>query len=477
MQRVFVLDKDKQPLMPCTPARARRLLSNKKAAVYKLHPFTIILKEKNRGVCQPVQFKVDHGSKTTGIALIADFKRGKTLIFAANLSHRGRLISESLQSRASIRRSRRARKTRYRKPKWTSGMSKKQLTHVNQRPKGWLAPSVRSKVDNLTNVCRKVQKLAPLTHISMEDVRFDTQLMDNPDIQGKSYQQGTLFEMEVKEYLLALFHHQCAYCHGLSNDPILEKEHIVPRSKNGSNRIDNLALACRTCNKLKDNYLPEEWLKQLSQSKSNINKERFKNFTNIAKGIKPSMRDAAYMNTTRKALVKYLSDFGLPMELGSGGLTKFNRTKQNYPKEHWIDAACIGKSGETVLISPKTVPLNIKAMGRGSRQMCRVDKYGFPRTSAKSTTAVHGFKTGDLVKAVVLKGKKKGVYIGRVAVRANGYFNITTKDGTNQGIGYQYCRLLQKNDGYQYSNLSNVIAEKKTTRVSLPPRAEARGLQ
>ena len=90
---------------------------------------------------------------------------------------------------------------------------------------------------------------------------------------------------------------------------------------------------------------------------------------------------------------------------------------------------------------------------------------------------MHGFKTGDLVKAVVLKGKKKGVYIGRVAARANGYFNITTKDGTNQGIGYQYCRLLQKNDGYQYSNLSNVIAEKKTTRVSLPPRAEARGLQ
>jgi hypothetical protein len=109
--------------------------------------------------------------------------------------------------------------------------------------------------------------------------------------------------------------------------------------------------------------------------------------------------------------------------------------------------------------------------------MCRVDKYGFPRTSAKSTTAVHGFKTGDLVKAVVLKGKKKGVYIGRVAVRASGYFNITTKDGTNQSIGYQYCRLLQKNDGYQYSNLSNVTAEKKTTHVSLPPRAEARGIQ
>ena len=114
-------------------------------------------------------------------------------------------------------------------------------------------------------------------------------------------------------------------------------------------------------------------------------------------------------------------------------------------------------------------------MGHGSRQMCRVDKHGFPRTSAKSTTAVNGFKTGDLVKAIVTKGKKQGTYTGRVAVRASGYFNITTQNGILQGIRYHDCRLLQRKDGYQYSNLYNKITNYKTTNVSIPPRAEARG--
>jgi 5-methylcytosine-specific restriction endonuclease McrA len=356
-------------------------------------------------------------------------------------------------------------------------MSKKQFEHVNQRPKGWLAPSIRSRIDNITNLVRKLQRLAPLTHISVEDVRFDTQLMANPDIQGKEYQRGTLFETEVKEYLLVLYHHQCAYCGGLSNDPMLQKEHIVPRSKHGSNTIKNLAIACHTCNKEKDNLLPDEWLKQLSKSKSKINQERFKRFSKIAKGIKPSMRDAASMNTIRKELVKQLSGLGLPIELGSGGLTKYNRTNQHYTKEHWIDAACIGDSGETVIISSKIMPLNIKAMGHGSRQMCRVNKYGFPRTTAKSTMSINGFKTGDLVKAIVINGKKKGTYTGRVAVRANGYFNITTQNGILQGIRYRDCRLLQQKDGYQYSNLYDKITNHKTTKVSIPPRAEARGFQ
>ena len=122
MQRVLVLDNEKQPLMPCHPARARILLSQGKAAVYKHHPFTIILKERTGGDCQPVQIKIDQGSKTTGMALLAQFNRGKTVIFGAELAHRGDVVTRNLQSRAAVRRSRRSRKTRYRKPKWTTTM-------------------------------------------------------------------------------------------------------------------------------------------------------------------------------------------------------------------------------------------------------------------------------------------------------------------------------------------------------------------
>lgn len=121
-----------------------------------------------------------------------------------------------------------------------------------------------------------------------------------------------------------------------------------------------------------------------------------------------------------------------------------------YAKDHWIDAACVGETGEQVYIPPNLRPLLVKAQGRGARQMCRMDRYGFPRTAAKAEKRVFGFQTGDLVRAVVTKGKKEGAYIGRVAVRTTGNFNITVKKVVVQGIHHKFCHLIQRNDGYSY---------------------------
>lgn len=111
---------------------------------------------------------------------------------------------------------------------------------------------------------------------------------------------------------------------------------------------------------------------------------------------------------------------GIPVEVGTGGRTKFNRTSQGYPKAHWIDAACVGASGQAVKLCPTVKPLTIKAVGRGSRQMVNSDKYGFPRGKAKQAKRVHGFQTGDMVKAIIQDGKKKGIYIGTVSIRTTG---------------------------------------------------------
>ena len=95
--------------------------------------------------------------------------------------------------------------------------------------------------------------------------------------------------------------------------------------------------------------------------------------------------------------------------------------------------------------------LTVKANGHGSRQMCRVDKFGFPRTKAKPTEKkVRGFQTGDIVKAIVTSGKKVGTYIGRVAVRKSGSFDVRTAEKIVQGIGWRYCRVLHASDGYSY---------------------------
>ena len=127
------------------------------------------------------------------------------------------------------------------------------------------------------------------------------------------------------------------------------------------------------------------------------------------------------------------------------------RARELLKKEHWVDAMCVGVSGEDVFVETGHDVLEIKAMGRGSRQMCKMDKYGFPRTKPKQVKRVHGFGTGDMVKALVLKGKKKGSYVGRVAIRETGSFNIKTIGGTVQGISYKNCELLQRSDGYGYS--------------------------
>jgi len=439
MQRVLVLDKNKKPLMPCHPARARQLLTQGKAAVFREYPFTIILKERDGGDVQLVTVKVDPGSKTTGIALVADFKRGKRLIWAGELTHRGQQIRDKLLSRRQIRNSRRSRKTRYRAPRFLN----------RRRSGGKLAPSLQSRVENTLTWVGRLSRWSAVHLLSMELVRFDTQLMENAEISGVEYQQGELAGYEVREYLLEKWGRKCAYCH--ATDTQLEIEHITPKSRGGSNRVSNLTLACHACNQRKGSQTAAEF-----------------GHPNIQKQAKRPLKDAAAVNATRWALWRRMDALGLPLEVGTGGRTKFNRAKQHYPKAHWIDAACVGESGEQVTISPNHAPLQMKATGHQSRQMCRVDKYGFPRTSAKQGRVHFGFQTGDMVKAVVTKGTKCGIYIGRVSVRASGFFNITTHTGTTQGINYRYCTPIHKSDGYLYEK--GEALSSATTRVAVSPR-------
>jgi 5-methylcytosine-specific restriction endonuclease McrA len=421
MQRVLVLDKNKAPLMPCHPARARQMLQEGKAAVFRKFPFTIILKEREGGDTQPITVKIDPGSKTTGIAIVADFKRGKRVIWAAELTHRGQQIRDALLSRHQMRRSRRKRKTRYR-----------QARFLNRRRKiGWLPPSLQSRVDNIWTWLKRLNRFTPIASLAMELVRFDTQMLQNAEISGVEYQQGTLQGYEVREYLLEKWGRKCAYC-GVEHVP-LQVEHIDSKDKGGSNRVSNLAIACQPCNLKKGTMSATEF-----------------GYPEIHAQAKLPLKDAAAVNATRWVLFEQLQLTGLPLETGTGGQTKFNRIQQGYPKTHWLDAVCVGKSGANVFVDNTLSPLYIKATGRQARQMCLVDQYGFPRTSAKQNRIVQCFQTGDIVKAIVTKGKKSGTYIGRVAVRASGSFNLKTAQGTVQGISWKYLQPKHKNDGYEY---------------------------
>jgi hypothetical protein len=441
MQRVFVLSNKKHPLMPCHPARARALLREKKASVFKRYPFTIILHDRDSGDMQPVEIKLDPGSKTTGIALNLHGKNGIKTVWAANLNHRGHQVSAALTARAQQRRGRRGRKLPYRQPRFLN----------RAKPKGWLPPSLLSRVHNCETWVYRLSRALPITNIAIETVRFDMQLMADPDISGVEYQQGTLLGFELREYLLLRDKHTCQYCGGASGDPVLNIDHKHPRAKGGGDSVRNLIVSCVTCNDAKNATLLPQWLIEVKKSKSKLNKAREERIPRIIANKTNTLRDAAAVNATRYKIGAVLKETGLPTTFWSGGRTKKNRTEQGYQKDHWIDAACVGQSGEKVFIPSSLKPLIITATGHGSRQMCSVNKYGFQRTGAKKGSRVHGFKTGDMVVAIVPEGRKKGRYIGRVAVRSTGYFNITNNKVVTQGINYKHCKIMHSRDGYNYN--------------------------
>lgn len=434
---VFVLDKRKQPLMPCSEKRARLLLGRGRARVHRLIPFAIRLVDRNArdSELQPLDIKLDPGSKTTGIALV---RKSETVDTATGevsstlhvrhlfeLTHRGRQISEALTTRRQMRRRRRGN-LRCRAPRFFNRGNK---------GSGWLAPSLQHRVDTTLAWVSRLQRLAPATGLAQELVRFDMQQMENPEIAGVQYQQGTLAGYEVREYLLEKWQRRCAYC-DRQNVP-LQVEHIHPRARGGSDRVGNLTLACGPCNTKKGAQDVAVFLAKDPKRLDLV----------LAQATRP-LKDAAAVNATRWALFLALKATGLPVSVGSGGLTKFNRSRLQLPKTHALDAVCVGQVARVEGWAVRTSA--IKAMGRGSYQRTRLDKFGFPRGHLTRQKRIKGFQTGDMVRAIVPSGKKAGTHRGRVAVRATGSFNVQTTDGVIQGIGHKHCCLLQRADGYGY---------------------------
>jgi hypothetical protein len=129
------------------------------------------------------------------------------------------------------------------------------------------------------------------------------------------------------------------------------------------------------------------------------------------------------------------------------------------PKTHSLDAACVGIVEE--LSGWQRPVLSIKSMGRGAYKRTRLTKDGFPRGYLMHSKKTFGFQTGDLVKASVHTGKYQGTHVGRVAVRASGYFAVQSLSGKVDGISYKLCSLLQRADGYLYSLTTGKLLEQR----------------
>ena len=426
---VLVIDKRKRPCNTISAAYARILLFSKQAVIHKRFPFTIRLRNDNAVLKdRSYTVKLDPGSKTTGVAITDD---KESVVMLAEIEHRGHIIKKNLNKRRVIRHSRRNRKTRYRAARFLN----------RTRPEGWLAPSVKSRADNVIKFVKKYKKFLNINKVMIENVSFDVaQMSSDTKLWGNDYQQGNLYNKNLREFIFSKTKGKCSYCGAKAE----EIDHIVPRTKGGSNSTYNLTPACRSCNETKSNLSLKEFGKLMNKDYSHLEPKKLP-------------KDASIVQSARNYMVKEITKIVPDTTTHEAWLTKYNRDELGLPKEHYYDALSVGEIPTQLNFLTDKI-LQISAKGRGSRQMCSMNKYGFPRTSAKASKSVKGFQTGDIVKAVVPFGSKQGEYLGRVAVRSRGYFSIETKSGLVKDIGYKFCRLLQRNDGYSYNYKERDVA-------------------
>ena len=399
--RVFVLDRRGDTLMPCHPARARTLRRMGRAVVARLRPFTIRLRDRTGGGTQPLDLKIDPGSRMTGMAPVRSDGEVLTL---AGIVHGEERVRKSMRQRAACRRRRRSANLRCRKRRFP-----------NRRSGRRLPPSLQSRVDNVPSWTDRFRGLAPVTGIQCETVRYDTQAMESPDIEGAECQQGTLAGYEDREYLLEKWGRTCTCC-GASGTP-LQIDHVRPKARGGSGRVSSLTLACPSCNQAKGSRPVESFLAR-----------RPGRLRRVLDRARTPLRDAA--------------------------------------------AACVG---ETQALKGWDQPvLGIRTMGRGSCARTRVDRSGFPAGHLMAGKSVRGFRTGDIVRAVVPSGKRQGVHSGRVAVRASGPFSVQTSGGTVQGVSHRNCRVVQRGDGCRLDTTWKETATMHGTRdpAFLPARKD-----
>ena len=410
---VYVLNKNGEPLMPCSASKARKLLKQGKAKVKRTEPFTIQLLYGSSGYKQDITLGVDAGSRHIGLSASTSNKE----LYAADVELRNDIV-DLLSTRRQYRRARRNRKTRYRKPRF--------LNRTKSKNKGWLAPSVENKINTHFRVIKDVHKILPITNIVVETASFDIQKIKNPDICGEQYQQGDqLGFWNVREYVLWRDNHTCQCCKGKSKDKILNVHHIESR-KTGGDAPNNLITLCETCHKGYHNgtiKLPDK----------------------IKRGM--SFRDATFMGIMRWKFYNKLKELYLNVSMTYGYITKNTRIQNRLPKEHYVDALCISGHPTADRLGyyfyQKQVRENnrqihkSKTLKGGRRKLNQAPKY------------VKGYQLFDKVK---YNGDSYYIF-GR---RSIGQFDVRKLDGTKVNKGSINCKYLKK-----IESRKNILIERR----------------
>lgn len=415
MQYAYVLNKRGEPLMPCSPGKARILLKQQKACVVKRTPFTIKLLHGSAGYKQPITLGVDAGSKHVGLSASTE----KRELYSEEFTPRNDVV-ELLSTRRQNRRSRRNRKTRYRAPRFNN--------RVHSKHKGWLAPSVEVKIQEHITVIKHICRILPVTLVRVETAEFDTQrlkamLGGKPLPVGTDYQLGEMYdEYNVRQYVLKRDNYTCQCCgaHTTAKKAVKLHVHHLESRKVGGNAPSNLITLCTTCH-------------------NNLHKGKI---TLDGKKRGKTLRDAAFMGIMRNTLLTRLrNELHIPVQNTYGYITKLLREQNDIKKSHVNDARCISKHP---LAEPCSICYRTKAIRHHNRQIhkAKILKYGI-RKANQAPYIVKGFRLWDKV----LYNGQECFISGR---RTSGYFALRKLDGTTitNSISFKKLRLLEPATNY-----------------------------
>lgn len=415
MQYAYVLNKRGEPLMPCSPGKARILLKQQKACVVKRTPFTIKLLHGSAEYKQPITLGVDAGSKHVGLSASTE----KRELYSEEFTPRNDVV-ELLSTRRQNRRSRRNRKTRYRAPRFNN--------RVHSKHKGWLAPSVEVKIQEHITVIKRICRILPVTLVRVETAEFDTQrlkamLAGKPLPVGTDYQLGEMYdEYNVRQYVLKRDNYTCQCCgaHTTAKKAVKLHVHHLESRKVGGNAPSNLITLCTTCH-------------------NNLHKGKI---TLDGKKRGKTLRDAAFMGIMRNTLLTRLrNELHIPVQNTYGYITKLLREQNDIKKSHVNDARCISKHP---LAEPCSICYRTKAIRHHNRQIhkAKILKYGI-RKANQAPYIVKGFRLWDKV----LYNGQECFISGR---RTSGYFALRKLDGTTitNSISFKKLQLLEPTTNY-----------------------------
>lgn len=395
--------------------KIRRLLKNKQAKVLKRCPFIVQLLYETKNVTQPISLGVDSGSKYIGLSATTKDK----VLFESVVEARNDIVN-LLSTRRELRSNRRSRKTRYRKARFSN--------RVSSKKEGWLAPSIKQKIQTHLTAVDKVCHILPITNITVEVASFDIQKIKNPEILGEEYQQGEqLGFWNVREYVLFRDNHECQCCHSKSKDKILNVHHIESR-KTGGDSPNNLVTLCDTCHH------------KYHQGEIELKLKRGKSF-----------RDAIFMGIMRWTFYNMLKEKHQNVALTYGYITKNIRIKNNLPKDHYIDARCISGNPQATQLGYVYYQKKVRCHNRQIHKNTILK--GGIRKNNQAAFLIKGFRLFD---KVLFENKEYFIF----GIRTSGFFDIRNLSGdkVNKGsISFKKLKLVETKKYYLVERRSAIF--------------------